>query len=136
MLTVSKLFKSFNDVHAVRGVDFHVLPGEIFGLLGPNGAGKSTTINMIAGLTNPSSGSVTIKGGLGPHHRKAKSTIGYVPQDLALYESLSARENLRFFATLQGLSGARRKEKVAWALDFSQLEDKAEKAVGTYSGGM
>ena len=122
---------------AVRGLSFEVAKGEIFGLLGPNGAGKTTTLSMLAGLLAPTGGRVTISGlDVARRNREAKQRIGFVPQELAVYPTLTARENLVFFASLYGLQGARRGERVAEALRRVELTDRADEAVQTYSGGM
>jgi linearmycin/streptolysin S transport system ATP-binding protein len=136
MLKITDLSRDFDKIKAVKNLSLQVNKGEIFGLLGPNGAGKSTTINMIVGLLKPSSGKILIQGSHKPHSIEAKKQIGFIPQDLAVYENLTARENLTFFATLHGLKGKKLKEKVDWALEFSQLEEKSNMRVITFSGGM
>jgi ABC-2 type transport system ATP-binding protein len=136
MIDVTGLTKYYGSVQALLGVSFHVDAGEIIGLLGPNGAGKTTTVNIAVGLVRPDRGTVDI-GGMGPPSSAAvRSRIGVAPQSLALYESLSARENLSFFARIQGLAGKRLDERVAWALEFVKLADRARDRVKTYSGGM
>jgi len=105
VLEVLELRKRFGELEAVRGVSFRVAEGETYGLLGPNGAGKTTTISMICGLLEPDAGGVVVAGRpLTTRSVQAKAAIGYVPQELAIYPDLSARENLRFFARLYGLS--------------------------------
>ncbi|MCC7008002.1 MAG: ABC transporter ATP-binding protein [Acidobacteria bacterium] len=137
MLTARALRKSFGPLVAVDGVSFSVAPGEVVGLLGPNGAGKTTTLAMIAGLTTPDAGEVTIDGArLAGDAHPAKRRIGLVPQDLALYDELTGRENLRFFGALFGLSGSRLDEAIARALAVVALTDRAGHRVGTFSGGM
>ncbi|HWH31108.1 MAG TPA: ABC transporter ATP-binding protein [Egibacteraceae bacterium] len=122
---------------AVDGVGFTIAEGEAYGLLGPNGAGKTTTISMLCGLLSPDAGHVEVAG-----HRMdaepfaAKALIGYVPQELALYPDLSARENLTFFGRVQGLSGAELRARVAHALEVAGLVDRAGDRVEAYSGGM
>ena len=107
MLHVKNLRKTFGPLVAVDDVTFAVEPGELVGLLGPNGAGKTTTVSMIAGLLSPDRGDVLVAGRrLEGDTDQSKRRIGLVPQDLALYEELSARANLRFFGALYGLSGA------------------------------
>ena len=140
MVTVLRcegLRKRFGDRTAVDGVGFTIAAGEAYGLLGPNGAGKTTTISMLCGLLRPDAGEVAVDG-----HRMdaepfaAKALIGYVPQDLALYPDLSARENLEFFGRMQGLVRADLRARVAEALDVAQLADRADDRVEAYSGGM
>jgi ABC-2 type transport system ATP-binding protein len=136
MIQVSELRKSFGGTVAVDGVSFEVRRGEAFGLLGPNGAGKSTTIGMLVGLLKPDGGSVTIDGGARPTEALARMAIGVAPQALSLYEELTAQENLAFFAKLYQLSGAKLRERVAWALEFAGLTDRRFDRVKTFSGGM
>ena len=107
VLVCDGLRKRFGDVEAVRGVCFHIAEGETYGLLGPNGAGKTTTISMVCGLLEPDAGEVLVAGRpLTTRSVAAKAAIGYVPQELAIYPDLNARENLRFFARLYGLGSA------------------------------
>ena len=136
MIAVENLHRRFDQVVAVDGVSFEVSTGEVFGLVGPNGAGKTTTINMIVGVLKPDEGEIRINGGTDPTRADVRSGIGYAPQSVAIYDPLTATENLTFFARLYGLTGARLKERVAWALKFSGLEEKAKSRVGTFSGGM
>ena len=105
-IKVQNLHKDFGEVYAVQGVDFEVQRGEIFSLLGPNGAGKSTTISMISGLLKANQGDVFVSGfNVDKDPMQAKSAIGVVPQEIALYEDLSARENLTFWGKMYGLRG-------------------------------
>jgi ABC-2 type transport system ATP-binding protein len=138
VLAVRSLRKTFGKgAVAVDGVSFSIEPGQMVGLLGPNGAGKSTTVAMIAGLITPDSGQVTIAGEpLGGDTDPKKRLIGLVPQDLALYDELSAAANLRLFGALYGLSGAALHEAVGSALVLVGLADRAGDLVTTYSGGM
>jgi ABC-2 type transport system ATP-binding protein len=137
VLAAERLRKSYGALAAVSDVGFEVEAGEIVGLLGPNGAGKSTTVGMIAGLLKPDAGEVRINGAaLRGDTDPAKRAIGLVPQDLALFEELSARENLRFFASLYGMSGAARDAAIASGLDFVGLRERAADKVKTFSGGM
>ena len=107
VLVCQGLRKRFGEVEAVRGVSFRIAEGETYGLLGPNGAGKTTTISMVCGLLEPDAGEVLVAGRpLTTRSVAAKAAIGYVPQELAIYPDLSARENLRFFARLYGLASA------------------------------
>jgi linearmycin/streptolysin S transport system ATP-binding protein len=135
-IRVTDLGKSYGALVAVDGVSFEVARGETFGLLGPNGAGKSTTIGMIVGALRPDRGSVTVDGEADPTRPALRRRIGVAPQSLALYEDLTAEENLDFFGRLYGLSGARLKARVEWALAFAGLDDRRRDRVRTYSGGM
>jgi len=137
LLQVSSLRKSFGSLVAVEDVSFSLDRGCILGLLGPNGAGKTTVVSMIAGLITPDRGEVLIAGRrLGGDTDPVKRSIGLVPQDLALYEELSARDNLAFFAALYGLQGQARHQAAAVALDLVGLSDRARDLVKTFSGGM
>lgn len=137
VLECSDLVRRFDEVLAVDGVSLHIAPGETYGLLGPNGAGKTTTISMIAGLLEPTAGSVTVLGApISPRATAAKAAIGLVPQDIALYPELSARDNLNFFAKLQGLRGHELTERVDAVLEVVGLLDRASDRIDTYSGGM
>ena len=136
MLSLRGLHKRFGDVIAVDGLSLEVRRGEILGLLGPNGAGKSTTIHMAVGLVTPDQGTVEVSGRGSPRQPGVRRLLGVAPQVLAIYEALSPEENLRFFGRVQGLSGGVLAERVAWALAFSNLEDRRrDRAVGL-SGGM
>lgn len=137
IVTVSDLVKRFGDVTAVDGVSFEIGEGEIFGLLGPNGAGKTTTISMISCLLDPDSGEVIVAGHSAKRESLAvRSALGVVPQEIALYPTLTAAENLRFWARMYGLSGKQLSEAVDYGLAMAGLEDKAKKRVETFSGGM
>jgi len=137
LLEVRGLRKTFKDVVAVDGADFSIEKGEVFGLLGPNGAGKSTTISMIAGLLRPSDGSIILKGkGVTSNPALVKDVLGLVPQDVALYPTLTARENLYFWGRMYGLRGSLLKERVEEALQYAGLTDRANDRIDTYSGGM
>jgi ABC-2 type transport system ATP-binding protein len=137
VLVVTDLVRTFGDLTAVDGVSFHIAPGETYGLLGPNGAGKTTTISMIAGLIPADRGTVTVVGRpVGPHHVAVKRHIGLVPQDLAIYPELSARENLMFFGRLQEMHGAELRRRVDEVLELIGLTDRAKDATKEYSGGM
>jgi len=137
MLNVNNLRKSFGTLVAVSDVSFSLDGGQILGLLGPNGAGKTTTVSMIAGLLTPDRGEVLIAGHrLAGDTDPAKRRIGLVPQDLALYDELSARDNLRFFGALYTLTGRALDEAIARALTLVGLADRARDAVKTFSGGM
>ena len=137
MLDCRGLRRSYGNLTAVDGVGFHISPGETYGLLGPNGAGKTTTISMIAGLLDRDDGAVTVDGQpMSPQAVRAKAAIGYVPQELALYPDLSARENLMFFARLYGMSTADAKRRSADVLEVTGLTDRAGDQTKKYSGGM
>jgi ABC-2 type transport system ATP-binding protein len=137
MLEIRKLRKSYGDLLAVNEVSFSVNPGELVGLLGPNGAGKTTTVSMISGLVTPDSGEVLIGGErLHGDTDAKKRRIGLVPQDLALYDELSARANLRFFGALYSLSGAALNAAIDAALTLVGLADRQRDLVATFSGGM
>jgi linearmycin/streptolysin S transport system ATP-binding protein len=137
MLTINHLRKSYGSLVAVDDVSFSVEPGQLLGLLGPNGAGKTTTVSMIAGFVTPDKGEVLIGGAaLRGDTDPKKRQIGLVPQDLALYEELSARANLRFFGALYNLSGAALDKAIAAALGLVGLSDRERDVVKTFSGGM
>jgi ABC-2 type transport system ATP-binding protein len=137
ILEVNNLAKSYGDFQAVKGISFSIKEGEIFSLLGPNGAGKTTTISMLSTLYAPTSGDATIAGhSVTKDPMAVRNTIGVVPQDLALYEDLSARENLIFWGQMYGLSGSTLKNRVEEVLGQIGLVDKAKDRVKTYSGGM
>ncbi len=137
MLEIAHLHKAFGPLVAVDDVSFSLAPGQLVGLLGPNGAGKTTTVSMIAGLLTPDRGDVLIAGHrLSGDTDPAKNRIGLVPQDLALYDELSARANLRFFGALYNISGRRLDDAVGRVLRLVELADRAGDAVKTFSGGM
>jgi linearmycin/streptolysin S transport system ATP-binding protein len=137
MLECRGLRRSFGDLLAVDGVGFHIDAGETYGLLGPNGAGKTTTISMVAGLLERDGGEVVVAGEpMTTRAIRAKSAIGYVPQDLAIYPDLSARENLMFFARLYGMSTAEAKRRSGEVLEVTGLTDRAGDQTKKYSGGM
>ncbi len=127
--------KRFGALQAVDGLSFDVAPGEVFGLLGPNGAGKSTTIAMICGLIRPDAGSIEIDG-RAPGDAGARTALGVAPQSLALYDALSAQENLRFFGQLYGLRGSELRDRCSELLDFVGLTERAADRAGGFSGGM
>lgn len=134
---VKNLHKSFGALQAVRGVSFSIAPGEVFSLLGPNGAGKSTTISMLCGLLQPTTGDANICGhSILTEANAARSVLGVVPQDIALYPDLSARENLVFWGKMQGLRGAGLQQRVDEVLDIIGLRDRQKDRVGKFSGGM
>lgn len=136
-IEVKNLNKSFGDLQAVQDVTFHVNAGEILGLLGPNGAGKSTTISMLSGLLNPTGGDASIMGhSVTKEPAAAKASLGVVPQDIALYPDLSARENLVFWGKMYGLRGAALRSRVDEVLEVIGLADRQKDKVGKFSGGM
>ena len=137
LLVCRDLRKQYGERTAVAGVSFHIAPGETYGLLGPNGAGKTTTISMVCGLTERNGGEVWVAGlPMGINATAAKAHIGYVPQDLAIYPDLSARENLRFFGRLQKLRGKELDQRVDAVLELAGLVDRADDRTNDYSGGM
>ena len=137
LLEVTDLHKSFGKLVAVDGVSFHVDAGEIFGLLGPNGAGKSTTMMMLAGLLRPDSGTIHLDGEVfDANNHKMRAALGVVPQDLAIYPDLTARENLNFFGQLYGIKGKDLIDRTAETLQQIGLTDRAEDVIRTFSGGM
>ncbi|MED4069731.1 ABC transporter ATP-binding protein [Priestia endophytica] len=137
VLELRNVTRKFNDFIAVDNISLSIQKGEIFGLLGANGAGKSTTINMIASLLQITEGEIEILGKSITKHRKfAKMNIGIVPQDIAIYENLTASENIKFFAGLYGLRGSLLKQRVEEALEFVELADKAKSFPKNFSGGM
>lgn len=134
-IQVEKLSKSFGKLTAVDELEFEIPTGETFGLLGPNGAGKTTSISMMIGLLKPTAGRVTIDN-RSPTEAGTRNQIGLSPQSLSLYEELTARENLDFFASLYHMTPNEIKDRVAWALDFAGLTDRSNDRVSTFSGGM
>ncbi len=137
VLRATGLRKRYGSIEAVRGVSFEIAEGETYGLLGPNGAGKTTTISMVCGLLARDAGDVTLDGTpIDVGAVAAKAGIGYVPQDLALYPDLTARENLEFFGRLYGLQGARLRSRIAEVLETVGLTARAGDRTDKYSGGM
>lgn len=142
MVQVSGLKKSFkrpdgSPIEAVKGIDLTIHKGEIFSLLGPNGAGKTTTINMISGLLEPGGGTATIGGhSIQKEPLQAKRLMGIVPQEIALYERLSARRNLEFFGQMYGLGGKELNRRIDEVLTFVDLKERQNDRVDTFSGGM
>ncbi len=137
ILEANGLTKSYGPIQAVKDVSFHIKEGETYGLLGPNGSGKTTTISMICGLLPADAGSVTVGGmPMTTTTLKPKSLIGLVPQELAIYPDLSARENLMFFGRLYSLAGPALVARVDEVLQVIGLADRAKDRAGTFSGGM
>jgi ABC-2 type transport system ATP-binding protein len=136
-IEVLNLHKSFGETKAVQGVSFEVEQGEIFSLLGPNGAGKTTTISMLSCLLRPDEGDARVMGhSIKDDQMGVKATLGVVPQEIALYEDLTARENLVFWGKMYGLHSGVLKTRVDEVLDVIGLRDRAKERVGKYSGGM
>lgn len=133
---LTKYYKGMS-TPAIDNINLNINKGEIFGLLGPNGAGKTTTISILCGLFNPTSGNVFIDGMQFQNSaEKIKSIIGVVPQEIALYPSLTAKENLRFFGHLYGLKGKQLKTRIDECLELFGLEKNANRKIKTFSGGM
>jgi ABC-2 type transport system ATP-binding protein len=139
MLRLEDVRKRYGGIPAVDRLTLEVHAGEIFGLLGPNGAGKSTTVHLAMGLLAPDEGRVLVGGGAAagdPREPGSRRQLGFAPQALAVYDHLTARENLAFFGRLYGLSGRRLARRVDEALAFTHLAERAADRVATYSGGM
>ncbi len=137
MIQVEALHKKYGNLTAVDGITFTAQPGKIFGLLGPNGAGKTTTISCISGLLKPSSGRIHVLGqDITTNGREVKRQLGIVPQELALYEDLSATENLKFWGGAYGLRGKQLKQQISEVLAAVGLLDRAKERVKRFSGGM
>jgi ABC-2 type transport system ATP-binding protein len=137
VIEATGLERRYGDIQALKGADLNLKKGEFLGLLGPNGAGKTTTLRMIACLERRDAGDLRVMG----HDPNTGSSeilgrLGVVPQELAIYDTLTAKENLDFFAGMHGLSGARKKERVKWALQVSGLTERAGDLVSGFSGGM
>ncbi len=136
-IEVNDLYKSFGETRAVDGASFSVRPGEIFSLLGPNGAGKTTTLSMLSCLLRPTQGDAAVFGhSIRREPQAVKAALGVVPQDIALYEDLSARENLAFWGKMYGLRGAALRRRVDEILAVIGLEQRQHERIGKYSGGM
>lgn len=136
-IQVQDLQKTFGEIHAVQGISFDVQQGEIFSLLGPNGAGKTTTISMLSTLLRPDQGDALVMGhSVRNDPMGVKSVLGVVPQEIALYEDLSARENLVFWGKMYGLRGSTLNTRVNEVLETIGLTDRAKGRVGKFSGGM
>ncbi len=137
VLRVKNLTKQYGDLTAVDGIDFEASEGTIFGLLGPNGAGKSTAISCISGLMRPTSGRVSVAGfDIVKEGKKAKASLGVVPQEIALYEDFPAIENLKYWGKAYGMRGADLDSRVREVLDYIGLSDRAKDHPKTFSGGM
>jgi ABC-2 type transport system ATP-binding protein len=137
MLTIENVTKRFGEIVALDRVSLSLGRGEFFGLLGPNGAGKTTLMSLVAGLRAPDSGSISINGQhVGPNAMGPRHQLGFVPQAIALYDELSAEENLRLFGKLYGLAGRELRARVDHGLHAAQLFERRQDKVQTYSGGM
>jgi ABC-2 type transport system ATP-binding protein len=137
VLRCEGLRKSYGERLAVDDVGFEVAAGECYGLLGPNGAGKTTTISLVCGLLDRDAGIVTVAGQpIDTRSIEARAAIGYVPQEIALYPPVSARDNLRFFGRLYGMRGAPLDERITAVLEAVGLSDRADDTVESFSGGM
>ncbi|TYQ16357.1 UNVERIFIED_CONTAM: ABC-2 type transport system ATP-binding protein [Acetivibrio alkalicellulosi] len=137
IISISGLVKRFGNVIAVDNLNLNIAKNELFGLLGANGAGKSTTIKILSGLLKPNSGSVHIAGmNISTNAFDIKKIIGVIPQDLAIYENISARENIEFFARLYGVRGKTLNTMVNNALEFVGLFDNQNEKPKSFSGGM
>jgi ABC-2 type transport system ATP-binding protein len=137
ILRCEGLIRRFGDRTAVDGVSFEIAQGETYGLLGPNGSGKTTTISMLSGILTANEGTVELVGNpITPAAVEAKRAIGLVPQEIALYEDLTAAENLRFFGRLQGLGAKKLKARIDDVLEVVSLRDRANDRVDEFSGGM
>ena len=137
MIEVQDLHKAYGGVQALDGITFSVPEATVYGLLGPNGAGKSTAISILAGLVAPTSGRASVAGhDVSTDSTAAKRALGFVPQDVVLYDELNAKENLEFFGGLYGIRGAGLRDRVAELLHDIDLGDNAKRPVETYSGGM
>ncbi len=136
-IQVQNLHKDFGEVYAVQGVSFEAQQGEIFSLLGPNGAGKSTTISMLSCLLRPTQGDAKVMGySITQEPQKVKEVLGVVPQDIALYPDLSARENLEFWGKMYGLRGVELRKRVDAVLEMVDLTSHAKGRIERFSGGM
>jgi ABC-2 type transport system ATP-binding protein len=137
MLSIQEVTKRYGSLIALDNVSLQIKPGEFFGLLGPNGAGKSTLMSLVAGLRSPDSGRITLNDVvLTTSNSASRVALGLVPQDIALYQELSAEQNLRIFGKLYNLSGAELRSRVDEALAAVQLADRRKDPVKTFSGGM
>ncbi len=131
-----ELTKRFGHTTALEKVRLQVAPGDFFGLLGPNGAGKSTLMKLVTGILEPTGGSIEVFGHKAGRNDEVRRLVGYVPQDVALYESLTAMHNLQFFGEMYSLRGRTLRKRLEEVLEFVGLTEKADEAVKTYSGGM
>jgi ABC-2 type transport system ATP-binding protein len=136
-IVVDKVTKKFGEFIALDSVSLQIGQGEIFGLLGPNGAGKTTLLNILCGLSKPTEGSISIFGmTFKDNHNDIRRLLGYIPQETALYEHLTAEENLMFHARFYGVPASERKARINQALKLAQLESRRKSKVKEFSGGM
>ncbi len=136
MLSFRGVTKTFGRVRALDRLSFRIEPGEVFGLLGPNGAGKTTSISLAVGLLRPDSGSIELEGIGEPHEQAAREALGVSPQSLAVYDDLTARENLELFSGLYGMTRRERRARARELLERVGLHDRANDRVAGFSGGM
>jgi len=137
VLRIDNLTKSYGEIAALAGVSFEIARGEVYGLLGPNGAGKTTAISIISTLVAPASGGVLVNGvDIHKNPHQARRMLGVIPQEVALHDELSGRENLEFFGALYGLKGAALKTRATDVLELVELTGDAHRKLGTFSGGM
>ena len=137
IIEIKNLEKSYKSNKVIKDVSFEVLKGEILCILGPNGAGKSTTINILTGVLAYDRGELFYKGRkIKKNDKEFKEKLGVVPQDIALYEDISAEQNIKFFSSLYGLRGNELEERTKETLEFAGLSEKAKDKVSTFSGGM
>ncbi|BES64124.1 ABC transporter ATP-binding protein [Gottschalkiaceae bacterium SANA] len=137
LVEIQGVEKHFGEIHAVDGIDMHVKKGEILGLLGPNGAGKSTTISMIATLLEPTEGTILFMGeSIQADPKQIQNVLGFVPQEIALYPTLTGKENLQFWGRVYGLRGSKLKERISEISQVIGLDERLKDRVDTYSGGM
>ena len=140
VLRVENAVRSFGETQALRGASFELRQGEFLGFLGPNGAGKTTLLRSIVGRVRLDGGSIAIQGetltGEATADRERRRELGLVPQEVALYPTLTARENLECWARLHGVDSREARQRVDWALDWTDLRERAGDQVGTFSGGM
>ncbi|MFD0959247.1 ABC transporter ATP-binding protein [Paenibacillus chungangensis] len=137
VLKVDQVMKAYNGTVALDRVSMSVEAGSCFGLLGPNGAGKSTMMKLLTGILRHDAGSIEVLGmDVGKQAGEIRATVGYVPQDITLYEKLSARQNLKFFGEMYGVRGAELKRRISEALERVGLSERADDRVASYSGGM
>ena len=137
MIQVTNLSKSYSEIKAVDNISFEISKGEIFGLLGPNGAGKSTTLNMMSTIVKNDAGNIVIDGlDVSKNTEQSKRLIGVVPQEISLYEDLSAEQNLLFWGKLYGIPSKELKKRIDHTLELIGLLDRKKDLIKTYSGGM
>ena len=135
MISIRDIRKSYDEKQALRGISLELLRGECLGLLGPNGAGKTTLIRSMVARVAPDAGTISVDGAA-PGSVEARARLGYIPQELALYPLLTARENLLTFGSYQGMSGAALSESIEWCLQWAALSDRQKEPIKGFSGGM